>query len=250
MNKLIKIYGERNTNTNYMSKLIKLNLDAHEIPGIVPDTIMKLQKRLPGNELVKDIYFYLTYGKNLGWKHTQVKSIEVLKSYAVLKNYNVAFITITKNPYSWLLSLYRRPYHQYYTEKLDFETFLQRPWETIGRDNVKVSLKSPIELWNIKNLSYLHLKELNGLNIKTESIFEHPGNIIEQISHHFSIKKLSDKFINYDRSTKDESKDSKYYRDYYLNETWRNKISSEAIAIINGTIDKKLMSHFNYNLLP
>jgi len=71
--KLIKIYGERNTNTNYMSKLIELNLNAIEIPGVVPPIIMKMQKVFPGKELVRDIYFYLTYGKTLGWKHTSIK---------------------------------------------------------------------------------------------------------------------------------------------------------------------------------
>jgi hypothetical protein len=155
---LIKIYGERNTNTNYMSKLIELNLNAIEVPGVVPPIIMKMQKVLPGNELVRDIYFYLTYRKNLGWKHTCVKPPEELNQYKSVIS-NLIFLTITKNPYSWLLSLYRRPYHQYYSDNPSFETFLQRQWKTIGRDNVKNAPITPVELWNIKNKSYLQLHD-------------------------------------------------------------------------------------------
>lgn len=254
MSKLIKIYGERNTNTGYMSELIKLNLTVRELPGIVPHHIKSLQKRLPqkirsaGDEMIKDIYFDLTYSKNLGWKHTCVKPAKILKSYSLV-NDDLAFLTITKNPYSWLLSLYRRPYHHYSSKEQSFEEFLRYPWKTIGRDNTNKILKNPIELWNIKNRSYLQLKELKALNIKTESIFENPNKIFDKICHQFSIKKISNNFFNYERSTKDKRKNSSYYRDYYLNEKWRDKITSDEIAIINMTLDKSLMSYFGYNVL-
>lgn len=249
MNKLIKIYGERNTNTNYMSQLVKLNLNTQELPGVVPRHIMKLQKIFPGKKLVRDTYFYLTYKHNLGWKHSCVKPVAVLKKYGIVDT-NLCFVTITKNPYSWLLSLYRRPYHQRYSKKPDFETFLKTPWHTAARDNTKRTLTNPIELWNIKNFSYLQLAELNTLNITTESIFEDPKAVIDKISGQFSITKLSSDFINFEKSTKDKSKDSNYYRDYYLNEKWRDKLSKEAISIINESLNKTIMNAFGYELLP
>jgi len=248
MNKLIKIYGERNTNTNYMSQLIKLNLDIQELPGSVPPSVMKLQDILPGEELVRDIYFYLTYRHNLGWKHACAKPMSVLKKYTITRN-NLCYLSITKNPYSWLLSLYRRPYHQYYSKKPGFEEFLKTPWLTVGRDNLKRTLKSPIELWNIKNSSYLQLAGPNTLNITTESIFEDPEAVIDTISSRFSVNTLSNGFVNYENSTKNESKDTSYYRDYYLNEKWRNKLSAEAISIINVSVDKPLMDAFGYQVL-
>ena len=230
MRKLIKIYGERNTSTNYFSKLIHLN-------------------KLPGNELVRDLYFLLSYKRNLGWKHTRVKSAYELKKYGILKN-AICFVSITKNPYSWLISLYRRPYCQYYSEKPKFETFLCTPWKTVGRDNCNKMLKNPIELWNIKNSSYLQLADLNGLNITTESILKNPNLVINKISNHFSIDRLTDKFVNHKKSTKDKNKNFTYYRDFYLNEKWRDNLSTEAISIINETVDKNLMNHFGYEVLP
>jgi hypothetical protein len=248
MTKLIKMYGERNTNTNYMSKLIQLNLNAKEIPGVIPPIIMKLQNVLPGRELVRDIYFYLTYGKYLGWKHTCVKSQDALNKYQLV-NSNLVFLTITKNPYSWLLSLYRRPYHQYYSDNPSFETFLQRQWKTIGRDNVKTILTSPIELWNIKNKSYLQLDSKNSTNVTTEEIFENPEGVIQRLSQKHCIERKCERFFNYESSTKDRSKNSAFYREYYISEKWRDDLSNEAIAIINESIDRELVSHFGYDLL-
>ncbi len=218
--------------------------------SFVPPIIMKMQKFLPGKELVRDIYFHFTYQNNLGWKHTCVKSPEELKQYKLV-NSDLAFLTLTKNPYSWLLSLYRKPYHLDYSDKPNFEAFLRRPWKTVGLDNVSRVLKNPIELWNIKNRSHLHLhKNKNSLNITTESIFENPKEIIKQISLKFPITEKSNIFLNYEKSTKDKSKDSNFYREYYLTEKWRDNLTREAIAIINETIDKELMSHFGYRLLP
>ena len=88
------------------------------------------------------------------------------------------------------------------------------------------------------------------LNITTESIFENPERIIEKISQNFSIKRKSDSFADYERSTKDKNKDANFYRDYYLNEKWRDGLTANAIAIINETVDKELMSHFGYSILP
>jgi hypothetical protein len=249
MTKRIKMYGERNTNTNYMSRLIELNLDAQEIPGIAPPIVMALQKILPGNELVRDIYFNLTFNHNLGWKHSCVAPLETLSRSRIVDS-DLAFITITKNPYTWLLSLHRRPYHQYYSDSPSFETFLRRPWKTIARDNVgSATLKNPIELWNIKNRSYLQLNGDTALNITSESIIESPDNIIDKISNRFGIQRRSAAFIDFNRSTKDKGKDANYYRDYYLNERWRREISSEAFEIINQSVDRQLMSHFDYTFL-
>ena len=137
MKKNIKIYAERNTGTQYLINLIQLNLHASILHGVVPESINILQKIIPGKEWLRDLYFILNYGSTLGWEHTSVKSSDELKEYSIIKNNDISFITIIKNPYSWALSLYRMPSHQYYSTKITFEEFLQRRWVTIGRDNTK-----------------------------------------------------------------------------------------------------------------
>jgi hypothetical protein len=246
MSRRIKIYGERNTNTNYLERLISLNLDAKQISGAAPGYIRIIQKILPGKEWLRDWYFSVTPQHNLGWKHSSVMSVQELGHFDLLES-GICFISITKNPYSWLLSLYRKPYsHQYSASRPDFETFLRTPWKTVARDNCESELASPVELWNIKNTSYLQLAKLNGLNITTESTVQDPQAVITRISEHFSIDRLSSRFLNHEKSTKDPGKDFAYYQDYYLNERWRDKLSDVAVTIINESVDKKLMSHFGY----
>ena len=242
----IKVYGERNTNTNYLEQLIHLNLDVAQLPGVVPRYVKTIQKVLPGKEWLRDWYFSVTPHCNLGWKHTCVMSVQALNNFKP----DVCFISITKNPYSWLLSLYRKPYsHQYSDSKPSFETFLRTPWKTVDRDNCASLLASPIELWNVKNASYLQLESLNGLNLTTESTVQDPEVVIAKISRHFSIDRLSSEFLNYEKSTKDPSKDFAYYQDYYLNERWRDEVSDQAVTIISDAVDRRLMQHFGYEAL-
>ena len=221
----LKIYGERNTGTQFLSELIRLNFRVEEVPGTAPKSIRKLQEFLPGKELIIDIYFYLTYYRNLGWKHSVVKAPEDYEKYNICSK-NLSFVTITKNPYSWLLSLYKRPYHQYILEKKDFETFLSSPWKTIGRDNAPRSLSSPVELRNIKNYSYLQfINNYPVLTIKYEDLLAGPKQVLELLGKTLSYNWKVDQFKNYEKSTKESNKDYNYYRDYYTNERWKDELS-------------------------
>ena len=116
--------GERNTGTRYLQQLLQLNLP-----------VPHLQLRLDGGkalnsmtEAQKDVayadnpYFY-------GWKHACAPTRLQL---ALMMNYDqvdgseehpqqqqqqqipanrVLFVVTGKNPYSWLLSMWRHPYH-------------------------------------------------------------------------------------------------------------------------------------------
>ncbi|HET7268102.1 MAG TPA: hypothetical protein VFJ15_08340 [Oleiagrimonas sp.] len=241
----IKIYGERNTNTNYVRKLIELNLLVAQLPGTVPRAIMKAQRLLPGEEMVRDIYFRAAFRATLGWKHAAVPPFHVLKRYGGDSG-RVGYMTITKNPYSWLLSLYRRPYHLRRHERLSFEEFLQQPWKMTGRDNAGSRVSSPVDLWNIKNRSYRNLPQSRTIHATTERIFEDPSGVIKAIADKFGIERHSDQFINHERSTKDETKNGDYYRDYYINERWRERLSPKAIGLINERLDSELLSSYGY----
>ena len=133
----VKIYGERNTGTNYLDALIRKNL-----PSIT------LLKTMASNAL--------------GWKHMlpNPKRINEYKHQDI-----TSIITITKNPYSWLLSMYRKPYHYQGDRATTFHQFLKRPWKTLPRDNCP-DQATPIHLWNSKNGYYLNLhKKLHHIQV-------------------------------------------------------------------------------------
>lgn len=248
---IIKVYGERNTGTNYFDKLLEANTEAILLKGVVPDAINFIQKYIvPGDEWLRDMYFEKTYAKNFGWKHSRanVALIEQMleAGYEVPK-----FVAIVKNPYSWLLSLYRRPYHNKLVKKkkLSFEDFLLYPWPVLRRENVG-SAVNPVELWNQKCESYYELcRRFDGLLLKYEDMLIDPKRIIEKMVADFHCRLKQEEFINYDSSTKDPEKNSTDYKKYYLDEEWRRQISGKAIELANSFLDRQLMKNLGYYVL-
>ena len=249
MQKLIKIYGERNTNTNYLNKIIGLNLDVKLLPSLAPLLVRRIQRRLPGNEWLVDFYMVNRFSNNLGWKHMCVSNVDRIQNSSLHQNNDISYVTITKNPYSWLLSLHRRPYHQYYRNKPDFLTFLKTPWKTVARDYTAPVIADPIELWNVKNASYANLDVFNAVHITSEQIFKDPKAVISAISKQFSLDCKKVDFVDYERSTKGVKSTGNDYRDYYLNEKWKDELPQEAIDIINAKLDPAIMERFGYQFL-
>jgi hypothetical protein len=259
---ILKIYGERNSGTNYLTHLIRCNLDIELLPGVVQKKHMPAidqkqlhdiarQRNLPEHEVVADISFQETFPINLGWKHALVKSADSLKKYDICSN-NLSFLTLTKNPYSWLLSFYRRPYHhQYRGKKPDFETFLTSPWRTVGRENAPPEFSSPIDLWNQKNAAYLQLhQQFPTLNIRYEDLLSDPQGAMEAVSNIASCGWKLRPFVNVEHSTKRGSKDFSFYQRYYLEEQWKEQLSSRAIRIINERLNDEIVEAFRYKKLP
>ncbi|UCN00601.1 hypothetical protein LCX93_01410 [Sulfurimonas sp. SWIR-19] len=206
-------------------------------------SVAKLKEDVQEKEFIKDLYFLARTKKNLGWKHTKFSAKYIQDG--------INYITLTKNPYSWLLSLYKKPYHQYYKNfPQTFEEFLQVPWKTVHRDGIGYKvLTSPVELWNIKNRAYMDVQVKNILRLKSEMLFEDPQEIIHKIASSFSITKKEIFFKNYEQSTKNSSLTFKDYQTYYLQERWKEKLSSRAIEIINASLDRELMSIYKYEIL-
>ena len=242
--KKIKIYGERNTGTNFLSNLLRENLDIELLEGTVPNG-----KFWALSEFNKNLYFSLTSNKNLGWKHALVAPAQLQRN----KNTrNVYFLTVSKNPYSFLLSLYKNPYHYKGVKPNSLLKFLQTKWYVQGRENVESRFyRNPVELWNSKNHSYLQLKEklpLQTVNLKYEDLLENPEAEIDKICQFLKVPKKQD-FKNYTLSTKDPEKSFSFYQNYYLNEQWVNLLKDEEIEVINQNIDQDLMDLLGYKKL-
>lgn len=255
MKKLIKIYGERNTGTNYLENLIRLNLDVKILRGKTPDLIWSLgnatKKMMPNLsreysiiEIFEDAYFKISSSHNFGWKHELITPIRI-KEIKEYKN-PIYFIILVKNPYSWLLSLYKNPYSP---EKINinFEQFLIEPFKTLKRENHPDHFENPIILWNEKNKSYIQIKKsLPAIIIKFEDILPDPKSAIDSISKQFNTKKRFDDFKNITESTKEKPKNFSYYQNYYLKEIWKEKLDKKSIDIINKYLDEDLLNYFGY----
>lgn len=262
MFKWIKIYGERNCGTTYLHQLLQGNLGPILLRGVVPWYIHRTARSVGSavraiggdgwsvQERVKDAWFASTMRFNLGWKHMRPLSGRQLSALSI--SHDALFLTLTKNPYSWLLSLYRRPYHRGpVVGDLSFTRFLTTPWLPVRRENLdSVAGLTPISLWNLKNRAYLDIApDLHVMNLTYEQLLSDPESVTMRIAAACG-KEIVPRFVNVRNSTKgDAGRDFSTYRDYYLSEKWRPAIDPMSYQVINEGIDKELVTHFGYELI-
>jgi hypothetical protein len=166
-----KIFGERNTGTNALAQLIRKNIGEIVCPGVVSEVVADWPARLGSitgfdepyrlflqHAIIDDIF--LDMPAECAFKHTTPEfSPRFIEK-------EVGIIFLVKNPYSWLVSMFRRPYGMLLPKADNFSIFLRRPWISLGRENLPRVLASPIEMWNRKGGSILPLW-CNGRTART-----------------------------------------------------------------------------------
>ena len=234
---MLKIYGERNTGTNYVSQLLQMNLDVQLLPGTAP--------RACQTEADKDAFFAATYADNLGWKHGTAPDRSILDDprYA-----DVRFVTVTKNLYPWLISFFRRPYHCPNASR-DFSEFIRSPVPSVERERIPAPLANPILLWNAKCASYLRLPESRRLHARYETVLGDPRQFVEMVAHRFGLGKSPIFFTNVTRSTKRVTQQFPDYQRFYLGEHWKRAFSPEDLAYVGEYLDIELMNQLGYTPL-
>lgn len=208
--KQIKVYGERNSGTIYLEWLLKRNFD---------------------------IQIAETY--ETGWKHRLAPSKEEIES---LEN-EIDYVCLIKNPYSWLLSMHKRPYMHEELKGLNFNSFIESPYG---------DYRNPIVMWNLKNKSYLEMGNYakNHLMVQYEDLLKGISEPMNSVAERLQIKIPSlYKNIHILLTNSHKIKSRKFHQEYYLDEMWKQKLSPHHIEIINQFLDKDLMNKFNYSFL-
>ena len=207
--KNIKIYGERNSGTNFLYELLENNLI--------------------------DVKLYSgSYKNKTGWKHGYPK-IHLIKNLN-----NTLFIFIVRDLEKWLKSMYVNPYHfekindinSFLTKKLKINDFRK------NHDVVKYNYENNI---NIFDLRYLKIKCYfnffkfinNGLIINLEDIQTDKGfKLIKTLNKSFKIN-INNNFIPILKHTKTKKNEQNkkiiielndYIVNHYKNENIENKI--------------------------
>jgi hypothetical protein len=96
--RLIKVYGERNTNTSHLSILIKKNFGRVLLRDSAPKLIQWDKKLIYASERLRDAYFTVTFLNNLGWKHRVAPPGDVIRSYERKKQRKLTVVTYLKTP--------------------------------------------------------------------------------------------------------------------------------------------------------
>lgn len=253
----IKIYGERNSGTNYVSELLAKNFDVYMMPGTVslsPSQIWLLEcigrlsemKKKIVREYLRDRYFRLNFDKTLGWKHMRVEASRV----AGLLPEGVGYVALIKHPYSWALSLFRHPYNSFSVPTRDFTQFLSTPFPMYGRDTVSSNALRPMEIWNQKVTSYYELASL----IKPTAVLQYEDFLRDEVAQIVLIAEalnlaLPTEMNSVQNSTKDRSKTQEDYRQYYLSEHWREEMSKTDQGMMSEQLDRELVERCGYEIV-
>ncbi|HCQ28776.1 MAG TPA: hypothetical protein DIU39_00720 [Flavobacteriales bacterium] len=210
-NKKVKVFGERNSGTIYLEKLLVKNFKV-------------------------DIADYFT----LGWKHRLAPHKEELDKIED----DIIYLILVKNPYAWLRSMHRKPYHQEQLKQLSFNQFIEFPYG---------DYENPVKMWNAKYRAYLHMNEYakNFALIKYEELLETPEEILSGLKEKFNLKTTLYWFsdIQHQLTNNHGELKKKFHKNYYLKEKWKSEYKPETIALVNKYIDNDLMQQFDYKIL-
>lgn len=203
------------------------------------------------------------------WKKVYREAIRDLKSEAAgpvgvwkhaapsyhsdFKRFDVRSLFLVRNPYSWALSLHRRPYHNMGVRRALISEFLAVPWMTLGRDQVARILPSPMDLWSLKLKAYrkfIREARADGMPsavMKFEDLTHDPVGALTEAVEVATGRVFS--FVPLAGSTKKDGVAAEERRAHYANELWRAELTADVVGLINDRVNWDLAKHFGYSRL-
>jgi hypothetical protein len=254
----VKIFGERNTATNLLVKLIRANCAARVLPATAGDLGdppgahergLRLLTGIPvfGQRLREariDRIFAAETDLN-AWKHAATR-------FERPEAFRGALVAIcVRDPASWLTALHRKPYQSRAAVPADLDAFIDMPWTTRSRERLDGATFTPMELYNAKLRSYLTFMDgLAGAGIPCvavpfERLVTDQLGALALLADH--LDGMSTALTRIEGSTKiDPDKDWRWYRDYYAERRWADAIPAATMARIVERVDWDVAGRFGY----
>lgn len=233
----IKVFGERNSGTNYLSSLLAMNVKNIELLG----------------------------GK-YGWKHGFV-------NHEVLKGANdTLFLVIFKDPYSWAVSMRGKPHHAPQLHKLPFSEFIRSEWACYTGDNFDKRnlatnpVKPEEEMMNERNpntkkrfgnvmlmrqakiRSYLRIGEFTDKFevVRYEDLLYTPKQVLNKLIRKYELPRTYDR-LKLDQGYHGKNPNKPFTRRrYYLQKEYFDKYTPEDLTYINEFINFELEGKLGY----
>ena len=249
----IKVFGERNTGTNALIRMLQQNSKTRFYPGTRVELSQSTSRELElirkfrlGSSRKERAIDRVFQGRSLleRWKHsaTYVSHAEVSDLPETL------FIFTVREPLSWLVGLYKKPYHILTARPENLESFATTRWRTVGRENLQSASYYPLDLFEEKLKSYLHLMSyLEDFNLPFK-IIKFENFVTDQEATFWELYEFLDEptcnFGELNESTKDSRKNARFYANYYTNGLW--KADFPELDDLKMTVSKDLLSSFGY----
>jgi hypothetical protein len=184
----VKVFGERNTGTTFLNKLIELNargvvMLTHDDNDEVRAGRMRYSpgvRRVVANRIADELR-RREFPENFGWKHAVIAPDYLARSPRFPET---LFVCIVRDPYYWAGAIFRQSYNFYIPPPKVRETFLTERVFPNMRDNVdRGFLDSPIDYWNLKVGSYLACAGLPNLRIvRYEDVIADPRGFVAALA--------------------------------------------------------------------
>ena len=221
----LKVFGERNTGSNYLEQLCEANFVVSRLRGD-SGILWELGTRLVGDlepdrsiafqQAVHDIEMQRMARSDFGWKHAAPNvGVILAQPHAV----QTVFLIVTKHPYSWARSLHRRPY-SFHAMPLDFADFIRGDFPVSYSDGLElVAPVNPLAMLRAKALGYAELLH-SGLCVRLiryEDLLHDGQRELEGLSS--LLIRRRDEFVDIENDVKGSSRRREdYARDYPLTE--------------------------------
>ena len=249
----VKVFGERNTGTNFLNALIRSNVvDAKvlehgnnsegdaQIKRFPPEYSMVVDERMRDHLRMREFH------ENFGFKHAFVdrKRLETSPKFS-----DTLFLFITRNPYYFLTSLFRRPYSIVPNPAPDasFDEFLRQPILLHEREYYDYPVvESPVHLWSLKTKNVLsaHREIPNSVLLKYEDLVANPHGHLASMAEMGLKTKAELSVPNY--STKG---DPLSFRDYQRRTQEYNPTdhySRENLKFVRDSLDLDMCAQLGY----
>ncbi len=211
----LKVFGERNSGTNYAMRIMAANADAEVLPGGAPVMVRRVAHRLHagGRERLLDAWHSRYWQRNAGWKHCYIDD-EIVDWIA---SSGIRVVVVTKHPMAWLVSLRRSPYHLAGGEP--------RP---IRRERLPIEPDSLLDIWRIKTERYLELSRRDGVAlVRSEDLLDDAEEALQPAFAELRLQRSTERWTDFRDSVKHDARTQDEIRSYYREERWRAEVSSD-----------------------
>jgi hypothetical protein len=265
MPNLVKIFGERNCGTNALGYLIRANSSSPILPSseFEIDPAMAARAWVMGPRDREQIIdrIYASVPEILSWKHcaTNFSNARIFGGAVVL--------VCVRHPASWLVGLYKNPYHTLGGKPATIEEFIRQEWETVERERLGGRSFRPLQLYNLKLASHLAFAEdlrnagiaatvvrHEDLLFRPKEVFRSIGTNLADVRKRFRPRLTSTKRraqpgdICREQPSTRMGKPVFLLRRYYAKELWRRPLRGLE-GIVNAEVDWDVAHEFGYSRL-
>ncbi len=252
----IKIYGERNTGTNYLERVLRLNFAHKQLPGSQPlktedleelTAIVPRPSRRLAWEMALDVSMADIRDSGFGWKHG-VPPWDVLEARPKRRE-STLFIVLSKHPADWVRSMHRKPYHCMFAHKdMELGAFMRQPWICMSKDGLNLQ-PHLVAMWNAKYRAWLDLANVaeQVVYLRYNDLLTGFEDVMARIAVHLGPPK-SGAFRNLETSAKGEAVSRADYVARYTNQDLYRGMTPEDVAFLRSELDAECLAELGYAL--